>query len=486
MRPYFLPAVALMLTACATVPTHDSKLSSSLDATAQGRLEQAIAQLEEKTQGENKNDLLLHLEKGELLRVGSRYQDSLTAFEVADAQVKQWEEIARDDPARLLGQQAGALLLGDGSRTYEGQDYEKVMLTTRMAMNRLGLGDLDTARVDIKRTHEREAVIAAFRARETAEAEKEAQDKGITTDARELNGYPIETLNDPQVLELKNGFQNALSHYMAGYVYEALNEPSLAAPGYRKAIELRPNLAVLEEGLRGLDQRTSFRRKKGVTDVLFVIEAGHAPARKSQKVTFPVPTPSGLIAVPLSYPVIQPDSDPIVVEQVELGQLSARADLIADFNVMARKALKDELPGMQLRTAVRAIGKGLLQDQANRQLGPLGGLMGNIMVAATNPDADDRLWRSLPGRVFVARSFVPPGEYEVRIPGLADAGNKLNIDGRYMIVPVRVFRNKTYFGEPARFGSAGVLAQAEPAAAPEKKAPQKSAPRARAVQKKTR
>ena len=35
-------------------------------------------------------------------------------------------------------------------------------LTTRMAMNRVSLGDLDTARVDIKRTHEREAVIAAI------------------------------------------------------------------------------------------------------------------------------------------------------------------------------------------------------------------------------------------------------------------------------------------------------------------------------------
>jgi hypothetical protein len=46
-------------------------------------------------------------------------------------------------------------IMGDASRDYEGQDYEKVMLTTRMAMDRINLGDLDTARVDIKRTHER-------------------------------------------------------------------------------------------------------------------------------------------------------------------------------------------------------------------------------------------------------------------------------------------------------------------------------------------
>jgi hypothetical protein len=51
---------------------------------------------------------------------------------------------------------------------------------------------------------------------------------------------------------------------------------------------LRPDLPVLEDGLKGLDQRTSFRRQKGVTDVLFVVETGNAPARQSQKFAFPI------------------------------------------------------------------------------------------------------------------------------------------------------------------------------------------------------
>ena len=40
---------------------------------------------------------------------------------------------------------------------------------------------------------------------------------------------------------LKNGYQSALSHYLAGFVYESLGEPSLAAPGYRLANELQPD-----------------------------------------------------------------------------------------------------------------------------------------------------------------------------------------------------------------------------------------------------
>ena len=340
------------------------------------------------------------------------------------------------------------------------------MLTTRMAMDRLSLGDLDTARVDIKRTHEREAVIAEFRAKETEAAEKEAKEKGVKPGAKELNGYPVETLNDPEVLKLKNGFQNALSHYMAGFVYEALNEPSLAAPGYRKAIELRPDLPVLEDGLRGLDKRTSFRRQKGVTDVLFVIESGNAPARKSQKIAFPIPIGSGLVTISMAFPVIYPDRDAQNITQLNLGSLTLPTALITDFNVMARKALKDELPGIQMRAAVRAIGKGLLQDQANKQFGAIGGLLGNIAAVATEPDADDRMWRGLPGRVFIARAFIAPGEYDFRIPNQIDGAKKLTIDGRYMVVPVRLFKNKTYFGEPVQLGKAGVVmaAASEPAA----------------------
>ena len=262
MRSYLYPAMAIaLLSGCATVPSHDKSVGGSIAATRQGDVSGAIRQLEIQTEGPRKNDLLLNLEKGELLRIGTRYKESLAAFEVADVKVNQWEADAKSTPGKLVGH-IGAVLAGDNSREYEGQDYEKVMLTTRMAMDRINLGDLDNARVDIKRTHEREAVIAEFRAKETEAAELDAKDKGIKPGVKELNGYPVETLNDPDVLKLKNGFQNALSHYLSGFVYEALDEPGLAAPGYRKANELRPNLPVLEEGLRGLDAVQGFDVRK--------------------------------------------------------------------------------------------------------------------------------------------------------------------------------------------------------------------------------
>jgi hypothetical protein len=45
------------------------------------------------------------------------------------------------------------------------------------------------------RAHEREAVIAEFRAKELVAPEEKAKGKGITGEPREFNVYPIATLN---------------------------------------------------------------------------------------------------------------------------------------------------------------------------------------------------------------------------------------------------------------------------------------------------
>jgi len=253
MRTLAPLAVVLALAGCANMQSHDKLATEMQTAGSSAGIPAALARLEASATTEaERSELLYNLERGELLRMDHRYEDSTKAFLLADARVKDWEEAAKTDPQKLMGT-LGAALISERLKVYEGQDYEKVWLTTTLALNRVALGDLENARVDIKRTHEREAVIAEFRAKELLAAEEEAKSKGATSAGKEISGYPVETLNDPEVLELRNGYSNALSHYLAGYLYEVLGESGLAAPGYRKAIELKPNTGVLEEGLRGLD-----------------------------------------------------------------------------------------------------------------------------------------------------------------------------------------------------------------------------------------
>ena len=488
-RPRLLWVLTLSaaLTGCASMQSHDKLASDVQSAGRTGGIPAALAQLEASAKSEDdKTALLYNLERGELLRMDRRYEDSTNAFLLADIKVKEWEETAKTDPSKLMGT-VGAALISERLKNYEGQDYEKVWLTTRLAMNRVALGDFENARVDIKRTHEREAIIAEFRSKETVAAEEEAKSKGAAAGGKELNGYPVETLNDPEVLALKNGYQNALSHYLAGFMYEVLGESGLAAPGYRKAIELKPETGVLEEGLRGLDNRTSFtwKRRQRMTDVLFVVEAGDAPARKPKAFTIPVPTGRGMVTASISYPVIEPSTDPLLTTLSAAGT-DLKLEKVVDVNVMARRALKDEMPGMVLRGVTRAIAKGVMQNELQKRGGLVGGLIGAVASAATEV-ADDRMWRMLPGRVYIARGYLPPGEHVVTVNGRA-LPDPVKIDGQYALVPLRLYENTVLMGSVASLGklapaSAAPVEAAAPAAPVAQPAPRANTRPAKPVAK---
>ena len=485
-RLLWVLALSAALTGCATMQSHDKLATEMQSAGRSGGIPAAIAQLEStaKTE-EEKTALLYNMERGELLRMDRRYGDSTNALLLADIRVKEWEETAQTNPSKLMGT-VGAALISERLKVYEGQDYEKVWVTTRLALNRIAVGDFENARVDIKRTHEREAIIAEFRSKETLAAEEEAKSKGASAGGKELNGYPVETLNDPEVLALKNGYQNALSHYLAGFLYEMLNEPGMAAPGYRKAIELKPETAVLEEGLRGLDTRTGFtwKRRQRMTDVLFVVEAGDAPARKPKSFTIPVPTGRGLVTASISYPVIEPSTDALLTDLSAAGT-DLKLEKVVDVNVMARRVLKDEMPGMVMRGFTRAVAKGVLQNELQKRGGLIGGIIGAVASVATE-QADDRMWRMLPGRVYVARGYLPPGEHTVTINGRALPA-PIKIDGQYALVPLRMYDNSVLIGDVATLGQLPAVAPvvvppvavAEPAPA----APVRTNNRARAVPK---
>lgn len=488
-RPRLLWVLTLSaaLTGCASMQSHDKLASDVQSAGRTGGVPAALAQLEASAKSEDdKTALLYNLERGELLRMDRRYEDSTNAFLLADIKVKEWEETAKTNPTKLMGT-VGAALISERLKNYEGQDYEKVWLTTRLAMNRVALGDFENARVDIKRTHEREAIIAEFRSKETVAAEEEAKSKGAAAGGKELNGYPVETLNDPEVLALKNGYQNALSHYLAGFMYEVLGESGLAAPGYRKAIELKPETGVLEEGLRGLDNRTSFtwKRRQRMTDVLFVVEAGDAPARKPKAFTIPVPTGRGMVTASISYPVIEPSTDPLLTTLSAAGT-DLKLEKVVDVNVMARRALKDEMPGMVLRGVTRAVAKGVMQNELQKRGGLVGGLIGAVASAATEV-ADDRMWRMLPGRVYIARGYLPPGEHVVTVNGRA-LPDSVKIDGQYALVPLRLYENTVLMGSVASLGklapaSAAPVEAAAPAAPVAKPAPRANTRPAKPVAK---
>jgi hypothetical protein len=100
-----------------------------------------------------KDELIWRLEQGTTLAAVGEVQESLAAFDAAEALVDQYENEAN----LQLGDQAGALLSNQASLTYRGRAYDKVMLNTYKALNYLLLSQPAQARVELNRSLERQS-----------------------------------------------------------------------------------------------------------------------------------------------------------------------------------------------------------------------------------------------------------------------------------------------------------------------------------------
>ena len=438
-------AITFVLSGCSAMRSYDDELKQTVDLVAQGQVNQALQQLDSNNTNSDK-DLLYYFEKGTLQRFNNQYKDSVSTWLSADRLVNEWENEAKIRAGAIL-ENIGAVTLNDKTRRYDGHDYEKVMLSTQLALDHLLNGDWDFARTEIKKTHEREAVIAEVRAKEAAEIEKESKAKGINTTFKDLNGYPVETLNSPEITSLRNGYQSAFSHYLAGFIYEALNEPSLAAAGYRQAIELRPNTKTLEDGLAGLDLRPR-QHKPNETDVLMVVESGVAPSLSSVMIPIPV-IYKGLGVIPISFPVLH--SDPTHTSAPNAVSIDSTINqplaMVTSLDAMSKRALKDDMTGIILRGILRAAVKTASQQalmSSNNSYAVLAGVALNAVNVITE-SADERTWRTLPSTINVARFSLPTGKHEFTI---GSRKQTLDINGSHAVVVARVINNQVYWSQP--------------------------------------
>ena len=239
---------------------------------------------------------------------------------------------------------------------------------------------------------------------------------------------------------LKNSYQSAFSHYLAGFVYEALGEKDLAAPGYRKAAELRPNTPLLEQALKDLDKKNA---KDEDSDILIVVQSGLAPARDSIRVPLPLPISGNVVITPLSFPIIKPDTSTATFAQIGVDGQQLNLTQLNSITAMSRRALRDDMPGIIVRTTVRAVTKGIAQKKIN-ETNPLAGLAVGI-TSAVLEGADTRTWRTLPDNTQVVRLRLKKGEHQVTLPSAVGGSVvKVTVDQRYQVISLRAVGNQVF------------------------------------------
>lgn len=460
----------LLLNGCSAFRSYKDEQKPILESLESEKANEALATLE--TTAPKEKDLLYYMEKGELLRLNKNYKESLTCWTQADSMIHQWENEEKIN-LQKVGDNIGSVLLNDRIRNYDGEDYEKVLLSTRQALNYFALGNLEDANVEMKKTWERESLIKSLHEKEMQQAEEKAKKEGYSINASDLNGYPVATLNSAEVISLKNGYQSAFSQYLSGFLAEASGDIGNAAAGYREAIELQPSLVSIRQHLAGLDQRINQQNapidanlEKGKkskngklkketkpeviteeidpdsADVLFVVENGFAPTRSGIKIPIPVPQAGLLTAI---WPVLETDPrSSIKASAITLpSSQTLKLESITNVEAMAKRSLKDNLPGIMLRQAIRTAAKGAAQAAAYNQ-NVYAGLAVNAFNFATE-QADERIWKSLPQEITIARARLPQGAHSIKIQtndGIRAIN--INVKDKYCVVPVRIINKATY------------------------------------------
>ena len=349
------------------------------------------------------------------------------------------------------------MLINDNAVDYQPKGYEKTMLATYRSLNHIDTHTWQNARIEIKKMYQTEQAIENYN-QALYIAEKE-ETNNIQNDKQSnyiyqqiMNKYNFADINKPQVLALKNSYQSAFSHYLAGFIFEALNEPSLSRPGYVKAGQLNPTNKLPQKSIDNIDKNNIL--KPNHTNLLVIEEVGHAPQFKSNEFSIPFHYNSKgsknacINSINVFFPTLHPDAINTSSYSYTINGQTHHPELFTDYNLMAARYLHDQMPHIIARNIAAAI-RNIASSQASCSAGGGAGTILSIAAAIGGmilDRADERTWVLLPSKVYLNRAQLPYGKHTIKIMVNGSWHTRdLNLSKPYQIVSFRVLGSRVFF-----------------------------------------
>jgi hypothetical protein len=414
-----LAGLLLLVAGCAVLPY--VKVESAL---RRGALDEARAAL---TQGEKqygeKARLLYLFDQTSLAHYAGDWAASNQSVEAANKLI---DELY----TKSLTAEAASFLVNDMSRAYTGENFERVLLNVMGMINYAGLGDRDSALVEARRADER--------------LKQYAQSVG----------------------EDKVGYrEDALARYLSAFLYEGGTRQELwdAYIDYKKAdqafdlyaqlyatpkpAQLKADLQRLAEGLGEKEDLERWRERDGEqryrslsetrkdrAEVLVLLYDGLAPVKVSKALNVPVKLEDGTQQYfQLALPDFEVRAEPVPDAKLVAGPRLTKFELFEDVNAIAVRDLRDRAGLITAKATARALVKFQAARAVQKKARESGGAAELLAVLGTNlftvlsEQADIRSWRTLPGRIWLARQSVQPGKRGMKIL-LSQGGEERLID----------------------------------------------------------
>lgn len=419
MKKIFVLMIFLCVSSCAPKFNYDLLQNSMASKDCPGSIEL----LKNSQQAYGSKALLVHmLDSGMIHFQCDAPKEATIFFQNAD-------HLAQDLWTKSFSKEAASFVTNDFILPYRGEDFERAMICLFSAFSYIKLDEFDEAMADCRRL---DIILSEYNAQyEKKNVYKEdalgRYISGVLSEADKEFSEAYIFYHD--ALKAFKNYEEAYGTPTPNYLFEDLLRVSIPADRKSEAMALVPG----ERNISLMDHR----KTRTLGKIILVHLNGKAPVKIENK--FSVVTATGPISIAFpDYSVNPPAcrSSRMILSSPD-HSCEVETELFEDINRIAMKDLEDRKFRITAKAIARAVAKQAVVQASSKELekhyGAMAGLMANIagnVAASALERADTRSWRTLPGEISIARSFVPPGEYQVSVDlcdGYRKELNKISI-----------------------------------------------------------
>ena len=451
----FVPIVCLSLliaaSGCSSLQNYTKRSAPARASIMAGNFQGALARFPEEA-AKGKDEVLIRIERAIILQDLGEFKQSSAEFEQAMGRIGEFEDRAVISASKSASE-VGTLVLNEQVMPYEGEDFEIILLHALNAVNYLMRGDLEGARVEVRKSYERQEQLSAKHEKEMqkAQADGHFSDWERSFDKADSKGYAQLKEKASTVVSL---YQNAFASYISELVYELGGESDDAYIDLKKAYQAYPSCRSIQRDLVRLSRKIGFREDqelwekqfgkpktypKDSVDVFVIFSYGLAP----YKVPLNIPIPISRGFTFASLPVYKFSPSNIFGGLVTADGLNEETSTVFDVDAVAARNLLDDYPIIFVKQIARSYLKAKATSQLAHNYGDAGAILG-IFASAITEQADLRAWSSLPKQIQVARLFVPGSSADISIrdlPGGYSSTVQIPKGASHMIVYCRATQN---------------------------------------------
>lgn len=438
--------VAVFIVGCAT----SSDLIDAQTSFRYGSAASAASKIDKVVKSEGArsgNRVLNYLEQGAMHRSLAAFEKSTEAFQVADESIRKLEQ----EPDVKISKETLALFTNPNNLPYRGKTYDKVMLSTYLALNSLQVGERDQARNYLFQAYERQSDAVAENQKRIQKSMDEIKAASTARDSRNGNSgsYDVDqAINNRQFQSQSTSLTAGLNQFQAYSVYvnpfsefvQALyfltsaldaSDAERARVSFERLTGMVPENKYLKEDYAVAQRNTGGEEPDAATYVIF--ETGTAPIRIEQRIDIPLFFFTNEIDyIGANFPKLQMNYDYLQSIEIQTAGKSYRPQLLCDMDSVVAQEFKNELPLIITKTIAATATKAITANVIRNAVGDDNGLLSfAARVAATTyqmfmNEADLRTWSSLPKQIHYAR-FPTPDDNKLRISAPGSAKHEISL-----------------------------------------------------------